>query len=101
MSNRPHSQNQHNKNNRVFRCSKCTLSFSNQKTYHEHLRNHTITHKTNVHNSMSDTSASDDTARYIAERRKNYPTTDNINKKMKSDEERQERGDVLETRQFG
>jgi hypothetical protein len=32
---------------------------------------------------------------------RNYPTTDNINKKMKSDEERQERGDVLQTRQFG
>ncbi|CAF1461330.1 unnamed protein product [Rotaria sordida] len=101
MSNRPHSQNQDNKNNRPFRCSKCTLTFSHQRAYHEHLRNHTITHKTNVHNATSDTSISDDTARYIAERRKNYPTTDNINKKMKSDEERQERGDVLETRQFG
>lgn len=32
---------------------------------------------------------------------RNYPTVDNVNKKMKSDEERQERGDVLETRQFG
>ncbi|CAF3614480.1 unnamed protein product [Rotaria sp. Silwood1] len=59
------------------------------------------TYKTNLHNPTSDTSTPDDTARYIAERRKNYPTTDNINKKMKSDEERQERGDVLQTRQFG
>jgi hypothetical protein len=32
---------------------------------------------------------------------RNYPTKDNIDKKMKSDEERQERGDVLQTRQFG
>lgn len=32
---------------------------------------------------------------------RNFPTTDNINKKLKSDEERQERGDILETRQFG
>ena len=32
---------------------------------------------------------------------RNYPTAENINKKIKSDEERHERGDVLETRQFG
>lgn len=39
------------------------------------------------------------TFRFITSR--NFPTAENISKKIKSDEERQERGDVLETRQFG
>ncbi|CAF4201796.1 unnamed protein product, partial [Rotaria magnacalcarata] len=93
---KPHSQNQQDKNNRQFKCSRCTQSFSHQKTYYEHLRSHTIVRKTTVENPTQN-----ETARYIAERRKNYPTADNITKKLKSDEERQERGDVLETRQFG
>ncbi|CAF1147758.1 unnamed protein product [Adineta steineri] len=91
-----------NSQKQVFRCMRCTKSFSNQKAYHEHLRSHVPTHKiNNVSNQTNAISTADDTARYIAERRKNFPTADNINKKMKTDEERQERGDILETRQFG
>ncbi|CAF3464468.1 unnamed protein product [Rotaria socialis] len=96
MSSKPHSQNQQAKSNRQLKCSRCTQSFSHQKAYYEHLRSHTIVRKTSVENPTQN-----ETARYIAERRKNYPTADNITKKLKSDEERQERGDVLETRQFG
>lgn len=45
-------------NNRRFQCTRCTLSFSHQKAYYEHLRSHAPVVST------------DDTARYIAERRK-------------------------------
>ncbi|UJR15427.1 hypothetical protein I4U23_002372 [Adineta vaga] len=95
------NQQQQSLNRHVIPCTRCSLSFSNQKAYHEHLRSHMPTHKINVSNQTSESVSADETARYIAERRKNYPTADNINKKMKSEEERQERGDILETRQFG
>ncbi|CAF1020990.1 unnamed protein product [Adineta ricciae] len=57
--------------------------------------------RNSVQSEAAGNAAADETARYIAERRKNYPTADNISKKIKSEEERQERGDILETRQFG
>ncbi|XP_061692705.1 nuclear fragile X mental retardation-interacting protein 1 [Syngnathoides biaculeatus] len=106
--------------NFVHFCDTCDRGFKNQEKYEEHVAQHVecsvpdckfMAHEKIVSIHWRNTHAPGmkriklDTAEEIAkwreERRKNYPTLQNVEKKRKLMEEREKTGAVLETAQFG
>ncbi|KAG9349528.1 hypothetical protein JZ751_027973 [Albula glossodonta] len=73
--------------------------FKDQGKYDEHVSQHVKNHAPGVKRIKLDTP--EEIAKWREERRKNYPTVSNVAKKIRMMEEREERGEVLETAQFG
>uniref|UniRef100_UPI00358F8E98 FMR1-interacting protein NUFIP1-like n=1 Tax=Myxine glutinosa TaxID=7769 RepID=UPI00358F8E98 len=101
-------------------CDACDRSFKNQKKYDEHLAQHkkcTETgcnfeahekimrlHWDNSHAPGAEhikLDTPEEMLKWKEERRKNFPTAANRAKKLQLEKEKQERGEVLQTAQFG
>lgn len=108
--------------NNQFNCEVCDRGFKTNQLYEDHCKTHTTCghngctftaaaklvkiHFTNFHASGIDKKiprleTPEEIQKYINERKKNFPTNSNLDKKIKLDNEKIERGITLETRQFG
>ncbi|XP_013204739.1 nuclear fragile X mental retardation-interacting protein 1 [Microtus ochrogaster] len=82
-----------------FFCDTCDRGFKNQEKYDIHMSEHTKMHAPGMRKIKLDTP--EEIARWREERRKNYPTLANIERKKKLQLEKEKRGEVLTTTQYG
>ncbi|KAF7238685.1 Nuclear fragile X mental retardation-interacting protein 1 [Varanus komodoensis] len=80
-------------------CDTCDRGFKNKEKYEEHLAQHKQMHSAGAKRIKLDTP--EEIAKWREERRKNFPTLANVEKKKAQEKEREERGEVLRTLQFG
>ncbi|CAF1092271.1 unnamed protein product [Didymodactylos carnosus] len=106
----------------LFRCDICGIGFLSQDSYQKHVQSHVKCkesnclyiaskklvrihhqnfHETGLWDRVGNVNTAEDIARYILERRKNYPTSENVNKKMKYTNEKCESSNILEAQHFG
>ncbi|XP_056411395.1 FMR1-interacting protein NUFIP1 isoform X2 [Hyla sarda] len=120
-----HGNNDHKKKKRKepvysYFCDPCDRGFKNQEKYEEHVSQHVKCqeedcnfraheklvqfHWRNMHGPGAKRiklDTPDEINKWREERRKNYPTLQNVSKKIQLQKEKEARGDVLKTAQFG
>ncbi|XP_041354624.1 nuclear fragile X mental retardation-interacting protein 1-like [Gigantopelta aegis] len=108
--------------NNNFFCDTCDRGFKMKDKYDEHVDGHQqcsvagcpyvaapklvqlhfqLQHKCGLAKKVWSLESQKDVDKWIAERKKNFPTSGNIKKKEAEQMDRNERGEVLETKQFG
>ncbi|KAJ6661740.1 hypothetical protein lerEdw1_013262 [Lerista edwardsae] len=80
-------------------CDTCDRGYTNKEKYEEHLSQHKQMHAPGARRIKLDTP--EEIAKWREERRKNFPTLANIEKKKALQMEKEQRGEVLRTLQFG
>ncbi|XP_013401264.1 nuclear fragile X mental retardation-interacting protein 1 [Lingula anatina] len=108
--------------NNKFYCDACDRGFKTDDKFKEHVDGHQkchydgcsyiaapklvklhidLQHRTGMAKKIWSLESEEDIKKWKEERRKNFPTASNIAKKQAELQERRERGEVLETKQFG
>lgn len=108
--------------NNLFYCDVCDRGFKTEEKYQEHVSDHEkcsvegctymaapklvqlhyrLQHSTGLAKKIWILESKEDIEKWRNERKRNYPTAENIEKKKKIKEERKSRGEVLETKEFG
>ncbi|KAK7484863.1 hypothetical protein BaRGS_00023906 [Batillaria attramentaria] len=102
--------------NNQFHCEVCDRGFKTADKYQEHcsvkgcpyvaapklVQLHVQTqHKTGMARKIWSLESPEDIEKWIQERKRNYPTKTNVARKQQQSTDRQARGEVLETKQFG
>ncbi|XP_041347125.1 nuclear fragile X mental retardation-interacting protein 1-like [Gigantopelta aegis] len=108
--------------NNNFFCDTCNRGFKMKDKYDEHVDGHQqcsvagcpyvaapklvqlhfqLQHKCGLAKKVWSLESQENVDKWIAEKRKNFPTSGNIKKKEAEQKDRNERGEVLETKQFG
>lgn len=108
--------------NNAFLCEVCDRGFKTEDKYQEHVSEHQqcsvegcryiaapklvqlhyqTQHRTGVARKIWSLESPEDISKWIQERKRNYPTKDNITRKRQASCDRHARGEVMETKQFG
>lgn len=108
--------------NNQFYCDVCDRGFKTDEKYQEHINGHEkcsvegctylaapklvqlhyrLHHSTGLAKKIWTLESKEDIEKWRNERKRNYPTAENIEKKNKIKAERKSRGEVLETKEFG
>ncbi|XP_078088387.1 FMR1-interacting protein NUFIP1 isoform X2 [Mustelus asterias] len=82
----------------MYHCDTCERGFKNQDKYNEHLSQHTQAHGPGAKAIQLDTP--EEITKWREERKRNFPTLENIARKRKMCQDKMQRGEVLRTRQF-
>ncbi|KAI0219143.1 Nuclear fragile X mental retardation-interacting protein 1 [Lamellibrachia satsuma] len=119
---KPHMDKRELAENNVFFCDTCDRGFKTEDKYHEHVMGHeqcsvagcpfvaapklvalhyNLQHRSGFAKQIWKLESKEDVANWIESRKRNYPTASNIAKKQADLQARQDRGEVLHTKQFG